>query len=115
MSLPVLTLEGSATGGQLDASSGFKAHLDTTVPVTCTAYEVGACDQAPYNAGSVAVDLTWTLNGRVIRTSLDGMTCLYRYGTATGSILLGGANILATDGGTQPADTTETNVQRCVG
>ena len=44
------------------------------------------------------------------------MTCLLRFGTATGSIQLGdGVNILATDGGTLLADTSETNVQRCVG
>jgi hypothetical protein len=44
------------------------------------------------------------------------MTCLTRYGTATGSILLGGnVNLLASDGSTLLADTSETNVKRCMG
>ena len=42
-------------------------------------------------------------------------SALYRYGTATGSILLGGVNLLGTGGTTRPADTSETNVRRCVG
>jgi hypothetical protein len=114
--LPVLTLEGSSTGGQLQVSPNFTAQLVATIPVTCYAYEIGACDQELYNPGSVSLNLSWTSTGKILRTTEDGMTCLYRYGTATGSILLGGGvNILATDGGTLLADTTETSVKRCVG
>jgi hypothetical protein len=114
--LPVLTLEGSATGGQLRVSPNFTAQLVATVPVTCYPYEIGACDQELYNPGSVSLNLSWTPTGKILRTTEDGMTCLYQYGTATGSILLGGGvNILATDGGTLLSDTTEISVQRCVG
>jgi hypothetical protein len=113
---PVLTLQGSSTGGQLTVSKNFTAgQLAATVPVTCDAYEIGACDQVLYNPGSVSLNLSWTSTGKTLRTREDGMTCLTRYGTATGSILLGGnVNLLATDSGTLPADTTETNVKRCV-
>ncbi|KRF36679.1 hypothetical protein ASG94_04425 [Nocardioides sp. Soil805] len=112
---PVLSLEGSTTGGTLQTSSSFMAHLVTTVPVTCYAYETGACDQEPYNAGSVSLDLSWSTSGKLLRTREDGSTCFYRYGTATGSILLGGVNLLSAGGTTRPADTSETNVRRCVG
>jgi hypothetical protein len=112
----VLTLEGSGTGGQLRVSPNFTARLVATVPVTCYPYSIGACDQELYNPGSVSLNLSWTSTGKILRTTEDGMTCLYRYGTATGSILLGGGvNILATDGGTLLSDTTETSVKRCVG
>jgi len=113
---PVLTLQGSYTDGQLAVSKNFtSAQLAATVPVTCDAYEIGACDQEPYNSGSVSLNLSWTSTGKALRTTEDGKTCLTRYGAATGSILLGGSvNILATDSGTLPADTTETNVRRCV-
>jgi len=112
---PVFTLEGSVVGGQLRVSPSFTARLVATVPVTCTAYESGACDQEPYNAEGLAVNLSWDTTGRVLRTRQDGMTCRYRYGTATGSLLLGGVDLISTGGATQPADVTETNVQRCVG
>lgn len=114
--LPVLGLEGSSTDGQLLVSSNFTtAQLVATIPVTCTAYETGACDQELYNPGSVSLNLSWTSTGKTLRIPEDGMTCLWRYGTATGSILLGGdVNLLATDDGTLLADTTETNVKRCV-
>ena len=113
---PVLTLEGSSAGGQLVVSKNLTAaQLAATVSVTCFAYQIGACDQELYNPGSVSLNLSWTSSGKALRTTEDGMTCLTRYGTATGSILLGGnVNLLATDSGTLPADTTETNVTRCV-
>jgi hypothetical protein len=114
---PVLTLEGAFTGGQLQVNSGLtKARLVATIPVTCTAYEIGACDQQLYNPGSVSLNLSWTSTGKTLSfTTDDGWTCKARYGTATGSILLGGGvNILAIDGGTLLADRTETNIQRCV-
>ena len=115
---PVLTLEGAGhTGGQLQVNSGLtKAQLVATIPVTCSPYEIGACDQQLYNPGSVSLNLTWTSTGKTLRfTTDDGWTCKSRYGTATGSILLGGGvNLLATDGDTLLADRTETNVQRCV-
>lgn len=113
---PVLTLQGSATGGQLQVSKSFRAaQLVASVPVTCYPYEIGACDQELYNPGSVSLNLSWTSSGKTLGTTEDGTTCLTRYGTATGSILLGGnVNLLATDGGTLLADTTETNVKRCV-
>jgi hypothetical protein len=115
-SLPVLTLEGSFTGGQLRVPPNFTARLVATIPVTCYAYEIGACDQELYNPGSVSLNLSWTSTGKTLRTTEDSMTCLTRYGTATGSILLGGdVNLLATEGGTLLADTTETNVKRCLG
>lgn len=115
--LPVLGLEGSSTDGQLLVSSSFTtAQLVATIPVTCTAYETGACDQELYNPGSVSLNLSWTSTGKTLRTNgEDGITCLWRYGTATGSIVLGGdVNRLATNDGTLLADTTETNVKRCV-
>lgn len=115
VSYPVLTISGSVEGGQLHIGPGFRAHLETTIPVTCTESESGACDEAPYDADTVTVDLTWSTKGRVLRNREDGLTCLYKYGTATGSVLLGGADILTVDGVTEPADTTETNVRRCVG
>ena len=107
---------GSPTGGQLVVSRNFTAaQLAATVPVTCNAFEIGACDQELYNPGSVSLNLSWTSTGKTLRTTEDGMTCLTRYGTATGSILLGGnVNLDATDSGTFLADTTETNVKRCV-
>jgi hypothetical protein len=115
---PVLTLEGAGfTGGQLQVNSGLtKARLIATIPVTCYPYEVGACGQELYNTESVSLDLSWTSIGKTEGfTSDDGSTCKARYGTATGSILLGGdVNLLATDGGTLLADRTETNIQRCV-
>ena len=113
--LPVLTLEGSIVGGQLRVSPNLSADLVATVPITCTAYESGACDQQPYNAESLLVNLSWDTTGRIVHTRQNGMTCRYRYGTATGSLLLGGVNLLSTGGVTHPADATETNVQRCVG
>jgi hypothetical protein len=113
---PVLTLQGSFTGGQLRVSKNFQAHLVATIPVTCDAYEIGACEQELYNPGSVSLNLSWTSTGKTLRTTEDGMTCLTRYGTATGSILLGGnVNLLASDGSTLLADTSETNVKRCMG
>jgi len=113
---PVLTLEGVATGGQLTVSSNYTARLVATVPVTCYAYEIGACEQQLYNPGSVSLDLSWSSSGKKLRLTENGTLCLWRYGTATGSILLGGGvNLLATADGTLPADPTETNVQRCLG
>jgi hypothetical protein len=114
---PVLTLTGRSTGGQLEVNSGLtKARLVATIPVTCDAYEIGACDQELFNPGSVSLNLSWTSRGKTLSfPTEDGGTCKYRYGTATGSILLGGnVNLLATDGGTLLADTTETNVRRCI-
>lgn len=112
---PVLTLEGSTTGGMLQTSSNLTAHLVTTIPVSCSAYATGACDQDPYSSDSVSLDLSWSTSGKLVRTREDGSNCFYRYGTATGSVLLGGVNLLGTDGTTRPADTSETNVHRCVG
>jgi len=114
--LPVLELQGTYTGGQLQVSPNFTARLVATIPVTCHPYETGACDQELYNPGSVSLNLSWNpTGGKALRITDDGMTCIVRYGTATGSILLGGdVNLLATDGGTLLADTTETNVWRCV-
>jgi hypothetical protein len=64
-----------------------------------------------YNPGSVSLNLSWTSTGKPLNfPAEDGGTCTYRYGTATGSILLGGGvNLLATEGGT---DRTETNIAR---
>jgi hypothetical protein len=60
------------------------------------------------------LNLTWTLTGRIgTATTSDGVTCLYRYGQATGSILLGDVNLLADDRGTVLSDPTETNVGLC--
>lgn len=115
VSRPVVTLEGSSVGGQLRVSPNFTADLVATVPVTCTAYESGACDREPYDAESLLVDLSWNTTGRFARNRQNGTTCRYRYGTATGSLLLGGVNLLLSGGVTQPADVTETNVQRCIG
>jgi hypothetical protein len=115
----VLTLEsGDYTGGRLQVNGNFtKARLVATLPVTCYAYETGACEQELYNPGSVSLDLSWnSIKGRIFQTSpgSDGFACTYRYGTATGSILLGGVNVIATEGGTFPPDTDETAVVRCV-
>jgi hypothetical protein len=60
----------------------------------------------------VSLNLTWSLTGRITTTS-DGLTCLYRYGQATGSTLLGDVNLLADDVGTVLSDPTETNVGLC--
>jgi len=112
--LPVLSLDGSSIGGQLTVSSNYTAHLVATVPVSCHAYEIGACDQQLYNPGSVSLDLSWTTSGKKLRIDEDGTLCLWRYGNATGSILLGGGvNALATADGTLPADSSETNVKLC--
>jgi len=116
--LPVLSLEGAGyTGGRLQVNANFtKARLVATIPVTCYAYEIGACDQDLYNPGSVSLNLSWNSTGgtTIQFTTDDGFTCTARYGTATGSILLGGGvNLLASDGGTLLSDPTETNVQRC--
>jgi hypothetical protein len=110
---PVLTLTGQSTGGQLEVNPGLtKARLVATIPVTCHASEIGACDQGLYNPGSVSLNLSWTSTGKTVPY---GEGCKARYGTATGSILLGGGvNLLATDGGTLLADRTETNIRRCV-
>jgi hypothetical protein len=113
--LTVLTLEGSIVDGQLRVSRNLNADLVATVPVTCTAYESGACDQAPYDAESLVVDLSWDTTGRILHVREDGVTCRYRYGTATGSVLLGGVNLLSTGGVAQPSDVTETNVHKCIG
>jgi hypothetical protein len=113
MSQPVRDLTGQFTGGQLLVSANLRSgRLVATGPVSCSAYAAGACDQAPYNADSVSLNLTWTLTGPII-TTRDGVTCLYRYGQATGSILLGDVNLLADDGGTALSDPTETNVRLC--
>jgi hypothetical protein len=115
---PVLTLEipeQTYTGGLLEVNSGLtKARLVATIPVTCYAYEIGACDQELYNPGWVSLNLSWTSTGKPLNfPAEDGGTCTYRYGTATGSILLGGGvNLLATEGGTLLADRTETNIAR---
>jgi hypothetical protein len=110
---PVLDLTGEFTGGQLLVSSNLRSgSLVATGPVTCHAYAAGACDREPYNGDSVSLNLTWSLTGRITTTS-DGLTCLYRYGQATGSILLGDVNLLADDGGTVLSDPTETNVGLC--
>jgi hypothetical protein len=112
---PVLELSGQFTGGQLLVSSNLRSgRLVATGPVTCYAYVAGACDQEPYNADSVSLNLTWTLTGPIGTTTSDGVTCRYRYGQATGSILLGDVNLLADDGGTALSDPTETNVGLCV-
>ena len=111
---PVLDLTGQFTGGQLLVAGNLRSgRLVATGPVTCYAYVAGACDQAPYNADSVSLDLTWTLTGPIETTTSDGVTCLYRYGQATGSILLGDVNLLADDAGTVLSDPTETNVGLC--
>jgi hypothetical protein len=111
---PVLDLTGQFTGGQLLVSARLRSgRLVATGPVTCYAYVAGACDQAPYNADSVSFNLSWTLTGRIGTTTSDGVTCLYRYGQVTGSILLGDVNLLADDGGTVLSDPTETNVGLC--
>lgn len=112
---PVLTLTGQFTGGQLLVSGNLRSgRLVTTGPVTCSAYAAGACDQSPYNADSVSLNLTWTLTGPIGTTTSDGVTCRYRYGQAMGSILLGDVNLLADDGGTVLSDPTETDVGLCV-
>jgi hypothetical protein len=115
---PVLTLEGAGfTGGQLQVNSGLtKARFIATIPVTCYPYEVGACGQELYKTDSVSLDLSWTSKAKTEGfTTDDDSTCKARYGTATGSILLGGdLNYLAADGGTLLADRTETNIQRCI-
>lgn len=112
---PVLTLTGQFMGGQLLVSGNLRSgRLVTTGPVACSAYAAGACDQAPYNADSVSLNLTWTLTGPIGTTTSDGVTCRYRYGQATGSILLGDVNLLADDGGTILSDPTETDVGLCV-
>lgn len=111
---PVLDLTGQFTGGHLLVSANLRSgRLLATGPVTCYAYAAGACDQDPYNTDLVALNLTWTLTGRITTTSSDGLTCLYRYGQATGSIQLGDVNLLADDGGTILSDPTETNVGLC--
>ena len=112
---PVLELTGQFTGGQLLVARNLTSgRLVVTSPVTCYPYAVGACDQAPYDAGSVSLNLTWTSTGQIVSTTSDGVTCLYRYGQATGSILLVDVNLLADNGGTLLSDPTETNVGRCV-
>jgi len=112
---PVLTLTGQFTGGQLLVSGNLRrGRLVATGAVTCYAYVAGACDQDPYNADSVSLNLTWTLTGPIGTTTSDGVTCRYRYGQATGSILLGDVNLLADDGGTVLSDPTETDVGLCV-
>jgi hypothetical protein len=116
---PGLSLDsgGWYRGGRLQVNGNFtKARLAATIPVTCYAYETGACDQKLYNPGSVSLDLSWnSVGGTIFQADpgSDGSTCTYRYGTATGSILLGGVNLLATDGGTIPPDPQDTNVVRC--
>ena len=112
---PVLDLTGQFAGGQLLVSSNLRSgRLVVTGPVTCSAYMAGACDQAPYNADSLSLKLIWTLTGPIVTTTSDGVTCRYRYGQATGWILLGDVNLLADDGGTVLSDPTETDVGRCV-
>ena len=111
---PVLDLTGQFTGGQLLVSANLRSgRLVATGPVTCYAYMAGACDQDPYTADSVSLNLTWALTGPIVTTTSDGVTCRYRYGQATGSILLGDVNPLANAGGTVLSDPTETNVGRC--
>jgi hypothetical protein len=112
---PVLDLTGQFTGGQLLVSANLRSgRLVATGPVTCYAYAAGACDQDPYTADSVSLNLTWTLTGPIGTSTSDGGTCRYRYGQATGSILLGDVNPLANDGGNVLSDPTETDVGRCV-
>jgi Tfp pilus assembly protein PilV len=112
---PVLDLTGQFTGGQLLVSSNLRSgRLVATGPVACSAYVAGACDQDPYNADLVSLQLTWTLTGPIGTTTSDGVTCRYRYGQATGSILLGDVNLLADDDGTVLSDPTETDVGLCV-
>ena len=109
---PVLTLTGQFTGGQLLVAGNLRSgRLVATGAVTCYAYAAGACDQDPYTADSVSLNLTWTLTGPI--STSDGVTCRYRYGQATGSILLGDVNLLADDGGTVLSDPTETDVGLC--
>lgn len=111
---PVLDLSGQFTGWHLLVSANLRSvRLVATGPVTCDAYVAGACDQAPYNVGSVSLNLTWTLTGRIGATTSGGVTCLYRYGQATGSILLGDVNLLADDGDDVLSDPTETDVGLC--
>jgi hypothetical protein len=111
---PVLELTGQFTGGQLLVSGNLRSgRLVATGAVTCYAYIAGACDQDPYTADSVSLNLTWTSTGPIVTTTSDGGTCLYRYGQATGSILLGDVNLLGNAGGTVLSDPTETNVGRC--
>ena len=111
---PVLDITGQFTGGDLLVSSSLRSgRLLSSGPMTCYAYAAGACDEDPSDADVVSLNLTWTLTGRIVTTSSDGVTCLYRYGRATGAILLGDVNLLADDGGTVLSDPTETDVGLC--
>jgi hypothetical protein len=107
-------MEGEFSGGRLTVNGNLtRGRLVVSGPVTCFAYAAGACDQAPYDSGAVSINLTWRTSGPVTTVTVDSQTCLYRYGQATGSILLGDVNVLAADGGTILSDPTETNVWRC--
>ena len=109
---PVLEIIGQFTGGQLQVSQDLRSgSLLATGPVTCNAYAVGACDQAPYNAGSVSLNLTWVTGGKITTTTDGDQTCRYRYGQATGSILLGAVDLLGA--GAIRSDPTETDLALC--
>jgi hypothetical protein len=109
---PVLDISGLFTGGQLQVPENLRSgSLLATGPVTCDPYAVGACDQVPYNAGSVSLNLTWVTRGKITTTTDGDQTCRYRYGQATGSILLGSVDLVGA--GAIPSDPTETNVRLC--
>lgn len=111
---PVLEMRGQITGGQLQVAPNFTGRVVATIPVTCFEYQAGACEQSPYDSSSVSLNISWDTSGRFTRTVEDGMSCRYRYGEATGSIVLGGVDLLASDGGSLPSDPTESNIKRCV-
>jgi hypothetical protein len=107
---PVLEVTGEFTGGRLLVPDSLRSgSLATTGPVTCVAYEAGACDAAPFDAGSVTLTLTWTASGPIVRSTGE-QSCRFRYGGATGSISLGGVDLLA---GGVVSDPTETDVGIC--
>ncbi len=76
--------------------------LDATILLTCSGPD------CPSSTVEASVNLTWTGKGGVLKAfDDDGNRYRYRYFSATGEVAVGGVNLVA---GLGPSDPTETNL-----